>query len=65
MGPATVQGEARNDSRDFRAVMATVWSEAPSSALTNVRRNDTEQVSFVGKTTRLPSMHRTGALRSA
>ena len=29
-GPATVEGEARNGSRDFRAVMATVWREAPS-----------------------------------
>jgi hypothetical protein len=35
------------------------------SALINARRNDTTQVNFVGKTIGLPSLHRTGALRSA
>jgi hypothetical protein len=34
------------------------------SALINARRNDTTQVNFVDETIRLPSPHRTGALRS-
>jgi len=34
------------------------------SALIYARRNDTTQVNFVGKTIRLPSLHRTGALRT-